>query len=264
MCPPNGFTVAYRINPWMHPDRPVDPDRAMAQWEQLRGTLESLGHRIEVIEPSSGLPDMVFAANAAVVIGRAAVASHMAVTQRRGEELPYRRWLAAHGIDDLRVAEHLFEGEGDVVLVDGGALAGTGFRTTRAAHGELAAAFGLCVSTLHLVDARWYHLDMALVALDQHTIAYYPEAFRADTRRLLARRFPDAVLATRADALAFGLNAITDGHHVVIPHQARELVREVARRGYQPVPVDVSEFHRAGGSAKCCVLELHSSMEAAS
>lgn len=257
MCLPHSFTVAYRINPWMHPEREVDTDRACAQWQHLHDTLEALGHRVEVVEPHAGLPDMVFAANAAVVVGDRALASRMAVTPRRGEELHYRRWLGAHGIADLRIARHPYEGEGDVVLVDGGALAGTGFRTTRAAHHELAATFRLPVTTLHLVDPRWYHLDMALVALDDHTIAYYPDAFRADSSRLLARRFPDAIVATEADALAFGLNAISDGHHVVVPDQAGALIDALAGRGYEPIPIDVSEFHRAGGSAKCCVLELH-------
>jgi N-dimethylarginine dimethylaminohydrolase len=257
MCPPRSFTVAYRINPWMHPERGVDTERARAQWQHLHDILESLDHEVEVVEPQPGLPDMVFAANAAVVIGQRALASRMAVRLRRGEELHYRRWLGTHGIDDLRIARHPCEGEGDFVLVDGGALAGTGFRTSRAAHDEFAATFRLPVTTLHLVDPRWYHLDMALVALDEQSIAYYPEAFRTDSRRLLAQRFPDAIVATRADALAFGLNAISDGHHVVVPHQACDLIAALAERGYEPMPVDMSEFHRAGGSAKCCVLELH-------
>jgi N-dimethylarginine dimethylaminohydrolase len=257
MCRPDEFDVVYRINPWMHPGQAVDARRATTQWQALRDTLESLGHDVQVIEPAPGLPDMVFAANAAVVIGDRAVAARMAVAQRRGEERFYRRWLASHGIADLRIASHLSEGEGDFVRVDGSALAGAGFRTTHAAHRELAAAFGLDVTTLHLADARWYHLDMALVALDDRIIAYYPGAFRPWSQRLLAERFPDAILATSDDALAFGLNAISDGRHVLIPHGARDLARAIAAKGYDVIPVNVSEFHRAGGSAKCCVLELH-------
>jgi N-dimethylarginine dimethylaminohydrolase len=192
-----------------------------------------------------------------VVIGERALAARMAVDERRGEEPLFQAWLAAHGVTDVRTARHPNEGEGDVVLVGDRALAGTGFRTSRAAHAELAATFGIQVQTLQLADPRWYHLDMALFALDARTIAYYPGAFRPASRRRLARLFPDALVATTEDALAFGLNAISDGHHIVVPAGAPRLAAELRERGFETIPVDMSELHLAGGSAKCCVLELH-------
>jgi N-dimethylarginine dimethylaminohydrolase len=257
MCAPRYFDVVYRINPWMHPRRPVDRARAEQQWGHLQATLESLGNEVEVVEPVAGLPDMVFAANSALVIGDRAVAARMASPQRRGEEQPYRSWLASHGIRDLHVSQHPNEGEGDFVLVGGRLLAGTGFRTTPDAHAETGEFFGLDVTTLHLIDPRWYHLDTALFALDDENIAYFPGAFREDSRRLLAERFPDAIVVTKDDALAFGCNAISDGRRVVLEERAERLARDLEARGYVPVPVDMTEFHRAGGSAKCCVLELH-------
>jgi N-dimethylarginine dimethylaminohydrolase len=257
MCPPEWFGVAYRINPWMHPGRPVHMGRAMAQWQQLRTLLEAGGHRVDVVDPVHGLPDMVFAANSAVVVGDRALAAHMAFPERRGEERPYRQWLSEHGVSDLRVAEHPFEGEGDVAFADGVALAGYGQRSAFESHIELAEVVDRDVVSLELVDPRWYHLDMALAALDERTIAYYPEAFGSESRRLLAWRWPDAVRATRADAMAFGLNLVSDGHRVLVPRRAHQLIRVLRSSGYDVVPVDVSELHRAGGSAKCCVLELH-------
>jgi arginine dihydrolase len=256
MCPPRHFDVVYRINPWMHPRRPVDRARAERQWTELRSVLESLGHHVEVIDPQPGLPDMVFAANSALVIGNRAIAASMAVKQRRAEESLYRSWLAAHGLD-VHVACSPNEGEGDFVLVGNRLLAGTGFRTTPAAHEEAADVFGIEVDTLHLTDPRWYHLDTALFALDDHNVAYYPGAFGRGSRHLIADLFPDAVVATKHDALEFGLNAISDGHHVVLPQGAKHLAAELRDRGFAPIPVDMSELHRAGGSAKCCVLELH-------
>jgi N-dimethylarginine dimethylaminohydrolase len=257
MCPPRHFDVVYRINTWMHPGSPVDGGLALRQWELLRSTLQCLGHQVEAVEPGTGLPDMVFAANSAVVIGDRALAARMAMPERRGEEPLYQSWLAANGVTDIRIARHRNEGEGDVVLVGGRALAGTGFRTEVAAHRELAETFGIRVETLHLADPRWYHLDMALFALDERTVAYYPGAFRPASRRRLERLFPDAIVATTEDALAFGLNAISDGRHIVLPAGAPRLAAELRERGYETIPVDMSELHLAGGSAKCCVLELH-------
>jgi N-dimethylarginine dimethylaminohydrolase len=43
---------------------------------------------------------------------------------------------------------------------------------------------------------------------------------------------------------------------VVIPEQAPTFARQLTERGFTPVPVDVSEFRKAGGGAKCCTLIL--------
>jgi hypothetical protein len=69
MCRPEHFEVRYAINPWMRPDEPVDRERALAQWDALRQTYVDLGHRVDLIDPVPGLPDMVYAANGATVVG---------------------------------------------------------------------------------------------------------------------------------------------------------------------------------------------------
>jgi N-dimethylarginine dimethylaminohydrolase len=112
------------------------------------------------------------------------------------------------------------------------------------------------VVSLRLVDPRFYHLDTALFVLDDRTICYYPAAFSRRSRRVLEELFPDAVLAAEADALAFGLNAVSDGRRVVLPAQAVALADRLAARGYEPVPVDLSELLKGGGSVKCCTAEL--------
>lgn len=73
---------------------------------------------------------------------------------------------------------------------------------------------------------------------------------------MLRRLFPDAVLATEADARTFGLNSVSDGRHVVIAAAAHNLIAALADRGYEPVPVQLPELLKAGGGAKCCTLEL--------
>lgn len=257
MCPPRFFDVTYRINPWMDPGRPVDRERARRQWSSLRRTLEDLGHDVEIAEPGAGLPDMVFAANSALVIGDRVLAARMATPERRGEEARYRTWFASRGFERVLVPEFVNEGEGDFVLVGGRLLAGFGFRTDRRSHDEAAGWFGRPVTPLRLVDPRRYHLDLALAALDDHSIVYSPTAFDEPSRRALAKLFPDALLARHLDAEGLGLNLLSDGVHVVLPASAPGLASELSQRGYIPVPVDLSEIEKAGGSVKCCVLELH-------
>ncbi len=256
MCPPTQFTVHYAINPWMDPSVAVDPSRAMEQWRRLYQTYLDLGHTVDAIDPEPGLPDMVFAANGALVIGGRALLARFAYPQRGDEAQAHARFLKSSGLDVHQpVARN--EGEGDFLVVGKLVLAGTGPRTEQAAHAEVAAVFGREVLSLELVNPRFYHLDTCLGVLDDETIAYYPPAFSAASRAALERRFPNAVIAEEADANALGLNFVSDGRHVVMADRASGLAGQLSARGYVPVPLDLSELLKAGGNVKCCTLERY-------
>ncbi|WP_422771582.1 dimethylargininase [Plantactinospora sp. WMMC1484] len=255
MCRPTYFAVEYAINPWMDPATPIDTALAVRQWETLRRTYLELGHTVEEIEPLPGLPDMVFAANGATVHDGRALAVQFRDPERADEAPAYAAWLDRAGFE-VHGAKHVNEGEGDALPAGGLLLAGTGFRTSHAAHAHLQEVFGLPVITLHLVDPRFYHLDTALCVLDDTTVAYLPEAFSAGSRAVLRRLFPDAVLASMADAEVLGLNAVSDGRHVVLPAQATGLSAALRERGYDTIGIDLSELRKAGGGPKCCTLVL--------
>ena len=256
MCPPEYFAVTYAINPWMRPDSPVDPGRAMRQWTALRGTYESLGHSVSTIEPVAGLPDMVFAANGATVIDGTVLGVRFRHAERAAEAAAYLSWFLARGYSPVREPAFVNEGEGDILVAGDTVLAGYGFRSDEAAAGELAAVFGRRVVSLRLVDSRFYHLDTALCVLDASTAMYYPGAFDDAGRAALASLFDELIEAKDEDAEVLGLNAVSDGRHVVLAAQAVELARSLSARGFEPVPVDMSELLKAGGGAKCCTLEL--------
>jgi N-dimethylarginine dimethylaminohydrolase len=255
MCRPTYFAVDYAINPWMDPTTPVDVERARSQWEALRQTYVSLGHTVDLIEPVPGLPDMVFAANGATVVDGLVLGSQFLHPERSEEGPAYLSWFADNGYE-THAAKYINEGEGDLLVVGDWLLGGTGFRTEPLAHAEAQELFGRPTITLQLVDPRYYHLDTALTVLAADNVAYLPEAFSPGSQRVLRQLFPDAVIATEADAAVLGLNAVSDGHHVVLPGEATGLIAELARRGYEPVPVDLSELRRAGGGPKCCTLEV--------
>jgi N-dimethylarginine dimethylaminohydrolase len=260
MCPPEYFTVEYAINPWMDPTQPTSTDLAMAQWTALKDAYEAVGHRVEVIEPQAGLPDMVFAANSGTVIGGRVLGSRFRAEQRAAEADHFRRWFLDNDYRHVVMPERTNEAEGDFTWTGTLLLAGTGFRTDPAAHAEAQEVLGVPVVSLQLIDPRYYHLDVALVVLDDQsptpTIAYYPDAFSEGTRRVLRRLFPDAIIATEADAACLGLNAVSDGRHVFLPVEATDFAEQVKARGFEPVFVDISELRKSGGGPKCCTMEL--------
>ncbi|MFJ7769899.1 dimethylargininase [Streptomyces sp. NPDC097107] len=261
VCEPRHFAVQYAINPWMSTGRPVDVIRALDQWQALVDTYRAHGHTVDAVGAVPGLPDMVFAANCAVVVEGRVFGSHFHAPERRPESVPYEAWFKTEGFE-VQHSGAVCEGEGDLVPAGRWILAGTGFRTTREAHREVQEFFGVPVISLTLVDPYFYHLDTALFVLDDGSneaagnVAYYPGAFSPGSREVLERLYPDAVIATRGDAMAFGLNSVCDGRHVFISPGARQLADQLAGLGYVPVPVDLSEFHKAGGGIKCCTQEI--------
>jgi N-dimethylarginine dimethylaminohydrolase len=255
MCRPTYFAVDYVINPWMDPTTPVDVELAVAQWETLRRTYLRMGHTVDLIDPVPGLPDMVFAANGALIIDGAMLGSQFRHPERAAEAPAFLDWGDRHGLE-VHEAKAVNEGEGDMLLTRDFILAALGTRTELSAHAQAQEIFGRPVISLQLVDPRYYHLDTALCVLRPDHIAYYPAAFSPGSQAVLRQLFPDAVQATAEDAAAFGLNAVSDGHRVVLPVRATGLARTLAALGYKPVPVDVSELLKAGGGPKCCTLEV--------
>jgi N-dimethylarginine dimethylaminohydrolase len=255
MCPPTYFDVVYSINPWMDPRKPVDPRLAYAQWERIHETYLELGHTVELLPPVPGLPDMVYAANGATVLDGQVLVARFRYDERAAESASYLDWFGGRGFT-VRQATWTNEGEGDHLVVGGLVLAGTGFRTDRRAHAESGEFLGRSVVSLELVNEDYYHLDTALAVLDERSVMYYPAAFSPHSRRVLRELFPDAILATDADAACFGLNAVSDGRNVVLPAGAAGLTGQLRERGYHPVGVDVSELLRGGGGVKCCTLEI--------
>lgn len=256
MTAPGYFAVEYAINPWMTPGTAVDVAAAIAQWEALRDIYRRLGHRVDQVEPVAGLPDMVYAANAALIVGDTAIIARFKHQQRAGESAAYANWLRTHGYTPVGT-EHVQEGQGDLLLAGAMVLAGTGFRTAPQAHAEIAAITGLPVLSLQLTDPRFYHLDTALTVLDDTTIAYYPPAFTAAARARLAEVFADAIVVDRADADVLGLNAVSDGRHVIHPAAAAGFADQLRRAGFEPIGVEMSELVKGGGAVKCCTLEVY-------
>ncbi len=74
----------------------TDRALAMRQWEALRAVL-ARDAEVELVAAQTGLPDMVFTANAGMVRGRTAVVSRFRSAERQGEERHFSAWFESHG-----------------------------------------------------------------------------------------------------------------------------------------------------------------------
>ncbi|MFH1023360.1 MAG: arginine deiminase-related protein [Planctomycetota bacterium] len=257
VCPPDFYGIEYEINPWMKVERKADNPRAVAAWHELVEALGDAGCRVERVAPVKGLPDMVFTANAGIVRGRKVIISNFRFKERQGEAAHFRRWFDANGFQTLSLpAEFIFEGEGDALFAGDRLYAGYYFRTDIASHERVSELLGVEAISLELVDKRFYHLDTCFCPLDAETVVWYPPAFDPYARRVIRRNFSNSIGLSERDALRFAANAVIVGKHIIMNAGCGGLKRVLARRGLVTHEVDLSEFLKAGGSAKCLVLKL--------
>lgn len=261
MCPPDFFTVDYVINPWMagH-EGSMDKELARRQWETLRDGLAKYAN-IVTIEPRPELPDMVFTANAGVVYGNKAVASHFMPMERRPEEAHFKKWFRDNGFELLDLDEKIgFEGAGDCLLDRKGPWlwTGLGFRTEIEAHAELAKFFDREIVSIRLVDSRFYHIDTCFCPLTDGFLMYHPPAFDFDSRIKIESRVPShkRIVVDTMDAGNFACNAVNIGDQVFLNKASKPLKARLMLAGFTVHEVDVSEFLKAGGSAKCLTLKV--------
>ena len=261
MCPPEYFTVDYVINPWMagH-ETSLNIDLAKTQWQSLRDTIEEYAETVE-IEPQPGLPDLVFTANAGTVYGNKAIASHFMPHERRPEEVHYKKWFRDNGFELLDLDEKIgFEGAGDCLFDRGGPWlwTGYGYRTEIEAHAEIQKFFDVELISIKLTDSRFYHIDTCFCPLTDGFLMYHPPAFDFDSRLAIESRIPPhkRIIVDTMDAGNFACNAVNVGDTVILNKASDPLKARLMLAGFKVLEVGLSEFLKAGGSAKCLTLKL--------
>jgi len=271
MCPPQHFAVTYSINPWMDPARWADDGAALTaragpQWMALHAALLEAGAMIETVPPLEGAPDLVFTANAAVVLDGKALLARFRHPERQCEEPVFAagfRALAERGLIDAVIELPrgiALEGAGDCLWDRTRALfwMGCGFRSDEAAAREVEAAFGVPCLPLRLSEASYYHLDTAMCALPCGGVIHYPGAFtRAALEAIHAHVAPaDRIALSPEDAAHFAANAVVVGRNIVLSSCSAALRRTLEERGYAVIETPLDAFQRSGGSACCLTLRL--------
>ena len=261
MCPPTNYSVAYDINPWMTRHVGLETADAGRQWDRLVEIFQCAGDvAIERIDAPSGVPDMVFTANAALVSGGLAIVSSFRHPERRREQNAYRAWLAKAGFATTYLQQTFFEGAGDALFdrVRPLLYTGYGWRSERTAATQISETLGIRTVPLLLVDERFYHLDTALCPLASGHVMVFMDAFSPHAQTSLRRAIEPEYLieVSVTDALDFACNAVEIGDAIVLHAASAGLRARLHDAGYRIFATDLSDFHKAGGSAKCLTLKL--------
>lgn len=262
MCAPEHYDVRYEINPWMAGNiGKVNIQEARKQWHGLYSALSAIPDvSIELIGAQHAAPDMVFTANAGLVLEDQIVLSRFYYPERQVEEPYFQHWFETRGYDVMLLPMDVpFEGEGDALFdttPQRRLWCGYGFRSVQAASSIVAQAFNLDVLTLELVDPHYYHLDTCFCPLTGGYLMYYPAAFSDEGQSLIEAHFPieRRIVVEQADAWTFACNAVNIGHTIVLNDTRDQLDHELRERGFDVIHTPLTEFIQAGGAAKCLTL----------
>ena len=150
-----------------------------------------------------------------------------------------------------------FEGAGDALFCGDTLFAGYRIRSHARGHQQIGEMLGCRVIPLELVDPYYYHLDTCFCPLAPDVAIYYP----AGVRRLR----PLGACGARADADRSGRGGSQESSPATRSSSAARSITNTGcpnlhaalrEPGFTPRETPLSEFVKAGGSAKCLTLRL--------
>jgi N-dimethylarginine dimethylaminohydrolase len=112
---------------------------------------------------------------------------------------------------------------------------------------------------VELIDSRFYHLDTCFCPLPGGELLWFPQAFDRHGQEAISERVAKSwrIAVREEEAVRFACNAVPIGKNVVLPEDCPVTMAMLAAHGYSAHPVNLSEFIKAGGAAKCLTLSLN-------
>ena len=267
------FADEFEINPY-YTDNSIDVEKAMAEHAEIVDCFKQAGIEVIQVKPPKDCQDGVYTANWALVKDGVAVMSRLPEA-RKGEEAYAKEQLEKLGIKCLDVPDdYLFSGQGDSLRCGDYLFAGRGYRSDPEAQRFAANALGLNLIQLHTkpqlnddgtdhinpftnhADSFWYDLDLALAIIDEHTIAYCPEAFDDESRQKLEdiKNLDKIIVDYDECTKGFACNMVSTGKYAIMSNKAPKLQKELEARGIKCLTPDVTELKEGGGYIRCVSL----------
>ena len=268
------FADTYEINPYYTQNK-IDINKAMAEHKLILDCFKEANIELIKVKPPKNCQDGVYTANWALIKDGTAVMSRLPEA-RKAEENYARKILEQQGIKTVLVpGKHLFSGQGDSLRCGKYLLGGCGYRSDPEAQQFAADTLGLELIQLHAkpqlnpdgsehinpvtnhADSFWYDIDLAVSVIDDHTIAYCPDALDDQSNQKLQSLNLDTILVDYEECTkGFANNLVSTGKHVIMSNKAPKLQSALEKRGLICLTPDVTELKKGGGYIRCVSLWL--------
>jgi N-dimethylarginine dimethylaminohydrolase len=257
LCKPTFYGVKYEINPWMDIEKSPSWVKANSQWNKLKTVISKCKAKINYLNPSPILPDMVFTANAGILKGDTFLPSNFRYKERQGEKDHFKRWFKNEGYQVYEVHPEIScEGAGDALFEGKTLFAGYGIRTDKEAYNTICKVLEIDDLILcHLVDDYFYHLDTCFCPLGNGHAIVYPKAFSSTSLERMSKEIKLHEVPEK-DAKKFACNAVVIDNQVIIPSGCNKTRKILEDLGMIVFDVDMDQFILAGGACKCLTIKI--------
>ncbi|MCH8060853.1 MAG: fused N-dimethylarginine dimethylaminohydrolase/saccharopine dehydrogenase domain-containing protein, partial [Proteobacteria bacterium] len=118
--------------------------------------------------------------------------------------------------------------------------------------------FDIELVSIRLTDERFYHIDTCFCPLSDGFLMYHPPAFDYESRISIESRIPPhkRIVVDTLDAGQFACNAINIDDQMFLHRASDPLKARLLAAGFKVHEIELTEFLKAGGSAKCLSLKL--------
>jgi len=233
----------------------INPKIAEQQHSIFVETLKKNDVEVILLPPDEKYPEQVFTRDIGFTLGNHIFVSEMAHDVRKGEEQSFLKWLNETKITYTNLKGDKIEG-GDV-LIDGNSIyAGVSNRTNKHAIKDLQEL----LPTYEVIDIpftdTFLHLDCVFNILSPTEALIYPGEIEKKKEKHLAERYSLIEVSTEEQA-TMGTNVLSIGDKKIISLPMNKNVnKELEKRGYTVIEVDISEIIKSGGAFRCCTLPI--------
>ena len=255
---PTNYRIEYSINPWMDPKNQVDKARAESQWNSLRIEYQKLGAQVEVLEPADGWPDAVFTGDSIFLYGKHAIAGRFRYPERSGEVEPMVNLFALRGFTIHTLPGNLFfEGNGEAIAWNDVILAGYGVRSDREALDFIGETLGVRVVPIRVLPPH-FHADTVVAPLNGDTLAIVPSGMDEESLERVHQLGVKLIEIDQDEGLKLACNSMALEKNVIVSTtNAPKFHKTLEASGFTVIPLELSEFAKSGGGAKCLTLEAY-------
>lgn len=226
---------------------PIDLDIARLQHQAYVSALKELGCRVIELPAEPDLPDSVFVEDTAFILPEVAVITRPGADSRKPETEAIARTLSSH-IELVHIREPATVDGGDVLVLGKSTYVGLSTRSNHAAINqlnELLQEYGYTATGIETHGCL--HLKSAVTRVDDHTLLINPNWVETSC-------FAAFDLIEVDPSEPFAANCLPVGDSIIFPLAFPKTRAKLEARGYQVVPIDVSELAKAEGAVTCCSL----------
>lgn len=232
----------------------INTEIACKQHQHLLQVLHQYNIRTYLLPTVSHLPEQVFTRDIGFAISNKLFLAKMKYNIRKEERDLFGQWLLQKRIHAVKM-KHVIEG-GDVIVDGNKVFVGQSSRTSSEAVDELKQH----LPNYHIYSLKfnpaYLHLDCVFQPISTDEALIYSPAFQSDERNFLKSIY-DTIDVTEKEQFTLGTNILSIGNKTIISLSInKEVNRQLEKRGYKIIPLDITEIIKSGGSFRCITLPI--------